>query len=343
MKLSDLHASRRRFETFVSRYEGLFRRRSWRRFAGQYLAGLLGALERKSIEPIALEAGIPDRTLRHFIGQAGWDEEALLTEHQRHVVETLGDNQGVLVIDSTGFPKKGPHSVGVKRQWCGQLGKEENCQVATTLTYASIHGHAQPNRSLYLPEEWAKDYKRRRKCRVPEGVVFRRSWELGLEMVEEARRLNVPHSWVTGDEEFGQSGEFHDLLDRMGEQYIFEIRSNTHVWDQPRLWGKRRKRSSSFPTPPQTRWWRTCFWGRSLASRSSNAMSKESKRSDWGTTRPDPGRGGIITPPLRSWPIISWSASSGGWGKNHPRLPSSRSVRYSARSTAAAIHRCADS
>lgn len=249
MRASDLLASKRHFEDFVTRYKGTFKRRSWSKFLGTYLAGLLGPLERKSIEPIALDAGVSDRTLRHFIGQATWDDGAVLVEHQRHVIETLGDRHGVLVLDTTGFPKKGPHSVGVKRQWCGQLGKEDNCQIAATLTYASRKGHTLLNRSLYLPEEWAKDEKRRRKCGVPDEVVFRRSWELGLEMVEEARRLGVPHAWVTGDEEFGQSVELHDLLECQGERYIFEIRSNTHVWDQPPKLRERGRRGGP-PTGP---------------------------------------------------------------------------------------------
>lgn len=249
MRTSDLLASKRHFEKFVTRYQGSFRRRSWTQFASAYLAGLLGPLERKSIEPIALEAGVPDRTLRHFIGQATWDDEAVLADHQRHVVETLGDRHGVLVLDTTGFPKKGPHSVGVKRQWCGQLGKEDNCQISATLTYASHKGHTLLNRRLYLPEEWAKDPKRRRKCGVPDEVVFRRTWELGLEMVEEARRLDVPYAWVTGDEEFGQSVELHDLLTCKGEQYIFEVRPNTHVWDQPPKLRKPRPRGAP-PTGP---------------------------------------------------------------------------------------------
>lgn len=239
---SDLVSVKRHFDPFLARYQACFSRRSWRDLAKTYVSGLLSPLERKSIEPIAVRAGVPDRTLRHFIGQASWDEGRLLELHQRHVTQTLGDARSVLVLDSTSFPKKGSHSVGVKRQWCGQLGKEENCQVAVTLTYASRYGHTLLNRRLYLPEEWARDKRRRRKCGVPDGLVFRRSWELGLDMIHSARSAAVPHDWVTGDEEFGQSAELHDLLDQMGERYIFEVRSNTFVWNRPPRLRKSRHR-----------------------------------------------------------------------------------------------------
>lgn len=233
MRSADLLASRARYTSFLDRYKPLLKRRSWAEYAEKYIRGLLTCSERKSIEPIALESDVPVRTMRYFIGNASWDDEALLDEHHRHVAEALGHPQAVLILDTTGFPKKGTHSVGVKRQWCGQLGKEENCQVAVTLSYASCKGHTLLSRSLYLPEEWARDSARRRECGVPEDVAFQRSWELGLEMVAHSRDLGVPHAWLTGDEEFGQSEEFHDLLHSLGEKYIFEVKPDLRAWDKP--------------------------------------------------------------------------------------------------------------
>ena len=123
MQPADLRACERHFQQFLDRYREGFGRRSWDEFGRQYVAGLLSSIERKSIEPIALEAGISERTLRYFIGEASWDDEAILREHQRHVTETLGDARGVLVLDTTGFPKKGVYSVGVHRQYSGTLGR----------------------------------------------------------------------------------------------------------------------------------------------------------------------------------------------------------------------------
>lgn len=297
MQPADLRACERHFQQFLDRYRSLFGRRSWGEFGRLYVAGLLSSIKRKSIEPIALEAGISERTLRYFIGEGSWDDEALLREHQRHVTQTLGDARGVLVLDTTGFPKKGPHSVGVKRQWCGQLGKEDNCQVAVTLTYASRHGHTLLNRRLYLPEEWARDAARRTKAGVPEEVVFRRSWELGLEMVEGARALDVPHEWVTGDEEFGQSVELHDLLESRGEKYIFEIRSNAYVWDRlPKL---RRKASKGRPaTGPLLR-------KDSPGSRPVREIAAGLRTKDWETFEIRPGSKGPLQVRVAWMPVIA--------------------------------------
>ncbi len=218
------------FRRFVRRYEKIFRHKAQRQHFETYLRGLIGPLERKSIEPIALDQGVPWHRLEDFISRAQWDAEELLAEHVRHVRESLGSRRGVIIIDPTSFPKKGDGSVGVARQWCGQLGKEENCVVGASLAYASEKGHTLLDRRLYLPKEWAKNRRRRRAVRVPEEVVFRTSGELAYEMIASARRSALPHEWITGDEEFGKLPWLQDWLHADGERYILEVPTTTRVW-----------------------------------------------------------------------------------------------------------------
>jgi len=218
------------FEQFCECYERVFRHRQQHPHFRSYLLGLLGPLERKSMEPIALEQGSNVRILQHFIGASPWDDRPLLVEHRRHVRETLGTSTGIFILDPTAFPKRGEHSVGVARQWCGQLGKEENCQVAVNLTYASEHGHTFLDRRLYLPASWASDGERRRACGVPGDVVFHPSWQLAYEMLQAATTEGLPHAWITGDEEFGKVPLFHDWLSHDGERDLFEVPLRTRVW-----------------------------------------------------------------------------------------------------------------
>ena len=236
-----------RLTEFARRYERLFGRPELGRHARVYLRGLLGGAGRKSVEPVALEEGVPVRTLQHFVGQARWRDERVLAEHQRHVSETLGRAHGVLVLDSSGFPKQGRHSVGVARQWCGNLGKEDNCQVGVFLGYASERGHTLLDRRLYLPRAWAQDRERRIEAHVPDVVSFKPGWELAWEMVLEARRRDVPHAWVTGDEEFGKSYPLADQLHAYGQAYVFEVPTTYAVYDEPPRFRKAFKRKTGRP------------------------------------------------------------------------------------------------
>jgi SRSO17 transposase len=144
------------------------------------------------------------------------------------VSEELGGNDAVLIVDRTGFSKKGDKSVGVARQWNGRLGKVDNCQSGVFLSYASRKGHVLVDCRLYLPEEWAKNKARRQACYVPDDVEFRTGWELADEMVASSSST-LPHSWIVGDEEFGRPGEFRDRLALRHEKYMLEVPSDTHV------------------------------------------------------------------------------------------------------------------
>jgi SRSO17 transposase len=233
---------------FLARYLPLFYRKEQREHLRLALEGRLSGLERKTSEPIAREAAVPRRALQRFVGAGEWDDEAVMAELRGHVRQELADSNGVLVIDPSAFPKKGTESCGVKRQWCGRLGKTDNCQVGVFLTYAGAKGHAPLDRRLYLPESWAKDKKRRKKCYVPPKVKYQAKWQIGLELIERSR--DVPHAWVTGDDEFGRVAEFRQALRTKGEHYVLDVPCNTLVRD---LGERVRRRGNKRPRKPPFR------------------------------------------------------------------------------------------
>ena len=150
-----------RLTTFLQRYLPRFYRAEQRANATLVIRGLLSGLQRKTCEPIAVEAGVPRKPIQFFVGSGKWDDEAVMAELRRDVREALGDGQAILVLDPSGFPKSGAESCGVARQWCGRLGKQDNCQLGVFLIYAAPGGYAPLDRRLYLPREWADDPERR--------------------------------------------------------------------------------------------------------------------------------------------------------------------------------------
>ena len=149
---------------------------------------------------------------------------------RRHVAEELGDDRAVLILDASTFPKSGSDSCGVGRQWCGRLGKQENCQRGVFLAYAAAGGYAPLDRELYLPRDWADDPARREKCHVPEDVEFREGWRIAAELIERSGP-GLPHGWVAGDDEFGRPAQFRAWLRRRGERYVLDVPSDTVVRD----------------------------------------------------------------------------------------------------------------
>lgn len=198
--------------------------------AHHYVAGLVSDLERKNAEGIAYLHDQERQGLQKFLGQAPWDERPLVTELARQVAAELGATDGVLVFDPSAFPKQGTASAGVQRQWCGRLGKVENCQVGVYLAYASRVEHALVDGRLYLPKEWAADQGRRAKAGIPKAVRFRTRHQLALELLAEHGPV-LPHAWVTGDDEMGRSSWFRGQLRQRGERYLLAVPSNTAVRD----------------------------------------------------------------------------------------------------------------
>jgi SRSO17 transposase len=221
---------RHRLTAFLQRYLPLFYRVEQRELATVVIQGRLSGLQRKTSEPIANQAGRPRKPVQHFVGAGRWDDEAILTELRRHVREQLAEPNGVLIVDGSTFPKKGSASCGVQRQWCGRLGKTDNCQAGVFLGYAGSGGHALLDRRLYLPKDWAKDRKRRAQCHVPKAVKFQEKWRIADEQLCRCGP-EVPHGWVTGDDEFGRVLAFRARLRDRRERYVLDVPCNTLIRD----------------------------------------------------------------------------------------------------------------
>jgi SRSO17 transposase len=216
-------------QDFLAPYLPLFQRREQGEHAARVLQGKLSGLERKTSEPIANEAGVHRKPVQAFVGWAPWDDEAITAELRRHVAREWADPEAVLVLDPSGFPKKGTESCGVARQWCGRLGKVDNCQVGLFLAYACRHGHTLVDRRLFLPKQWARDRQRRRKTHVPKGTRYRERWQIGLGLVD--RATDLPHGWVTADSELGRVAAFRAGLRRRRKRYLVEVPASTLVRD----------------------------------------------------------------------------------------------------------------
>ena len=196
-----------RLTDFLQRDLPKFYRAEHRENATRVIRGLLSGLERKTCEPIAIQAGLPRKPIQFFVGAGKWDDENVMCELRNHVREELAKPDGVVVIDPSAFPKKGTESCGVGRQWCGRLGKVDNCQVGVFLAYAAQAGYAPLDRQLYLPEDWADDAARREKCHVPPEVQFQEKGRIALDLLKRSLP-GLPHGWITADDELGRVAEF---------------------------------------------------------------------------------------------------------------------------------------
>lgn len=201
-----------------------------RQHSHTYLAGLLSDLRRRNAETIAYRHDLDRQVIQRFIGEVDWDHEPVLNELARQIAREIGRPDAVLVIDPSAFPKKGTASVGVQRQWCGRLGKVDNCQVGVFLSYVTDADHALVDFRLYLPREWAKDRKRRKKAGVPKEVTYQTRHKLALEMLAQ-RGLTLPHSWIAGDDEMGRPAWFRKRLATDNERYLLAVPSNTCIRD----------------------------------------------------------------------------------------------------------------
>lgn len=262
-----------RLTGFLHRYLPRFYRTEQRENAALVIHGLLSGLERKTWEPIAIEAGRPRKPVQFFVGSGKWDDEAVMTELRTHVREELAELDGVVVIDPSGFPKKGTESCGVGRQWCGRLGKVDNCQVGVVLASAAQAGSAPLDRRLYLPEDWVGDAERREKGHVPPEVEFQEKWQIALALLDRSLP-GLPHGWVTGDDEFGRPAEFRATLRLRKERYVLDVPCNTTIRDLQRRRPSRkragvgRKREVPFrradrwaASQPESRWERITVRG----------------------------------------------------------------------------------
>ena len=221
------------FVAFHSRFAGVFGRKEPRAQAAKYLRGLMAQVQRKNSWQVAEAVGdrIPDATQR-LLYRAHWKADAARDELQQYVIEVFSDEEGIGVVDETGFIKKGKRSAGVKRQYSGTAGKVENCQIGTFLSYATTKGHAFLDRRLYLPEEWCNDLERRKRAKVPDNVIFQTKPEQAMEMLEDAWQAGVPMRWVAGDEVYGDSTALRNLIARNERWYVLAVKTSTPIWTE---------------------------------------------------------------------------------------------------------------
>lgn len=238
---------------FHGRFAPLFYEKRQSACARKMLHGLLlDGVRATAAQTARAVPGGDVRAMQHFVGLSSWDHRPIIQEHQAVVAEHLGHPEGVLVTDESGFPKKGDKSVGVARQWCGRLGKTENCQVGVFLAYISPHGHALVDEELYLPRQWAEDPERRREAHVPEDVEFRTKPEIALERIRFAHEGPLPFRWVSADDLYGQNGDFRDGVDQLGLGFVLEVPCKTKMWtEMPPLRGPQEEPDRG---RPRTRW-----------------------------------------------------------------------------------------
>ncbi len=202
-----------------------------------YCTGLLRPGERKSIEPMAARleprhVSATHQSLHHFVAKADWSDEALLAAVRQQVLPAI-ERHGPIrawIVDDTSFPKKGKHSVGVARQYCGQLGKQDNCQVAVTLSLANDHASLPVAYRLYLPQDWVDDPTRRAKAGVPEGITFQTKPEIALDQIRQALAVGLPPGVVLMDAGYGNETELRTQVSALGLAYVAQILSTTSVW-----------------------------------------------------------------------------------------------------------------
>src|SRR5262250_1902449 len=248
-----------RLRDFAAPYQAALETAAGKRNVSLYLQGLLSHLPRKNAEDIATLVHVERLVLQEFIGTAPWDHRPLVRVLVGQVVDRLGEPDGIIAFDPSSFPKRGTHSVGVKRQWCSHRGKVDNCQVGVFMGYVSRHDHALLDFRLSLPEDWARDAQRRAECHVPPEVRYHSRPEQCLEMLD-AWGAQVPHGWVTGDDELGRHTRFRQALRERGERYVLGVPCTTTLRDLeapfPAYQGRGR--------PPKPPWQSVTVWRHAL-------------------------------------------------------------------------------
>jgi SRSO17 transposase len=248
-----------RLRDFVVPYQHCLETAAGQRNVHLYLAGLLSHLDRKNAETIAAFVDVERLVLQEFIGTAPWDHRPLVKVLVREVVEQLGEPDGVIAFDPSSFPKRGTHSVGVKRQWCSHRGKIDTCQVGVYMGYVSRRDHALLDFRLSLPGDWARDPKRRAACHVPEEVQYRTRQDQCLEMLD-LWGEQIPHGWVTGDDELGRHSRFRHALRERGERYVLGVPCTTAIRDLEAPWPAYQGRGR----PPKPPWQSVTEWRQAL-------------------------------------------------------------------------------
>ena len=233
----------RRWEPLLDRYlaefHDCFGRCDTRGHLPVYVRGLLSDQPRKSVEPLALAANVPPRTLQQFLSLLDWDHDGLRQRLQGLVVRDHASTDSIALLDEMGCPKKGTKTPGVQRQYCGASGKIDNCVITVHLGYAVGDFHCLLDSDLYLPQSWADDRPRCRQAGIPDAVGYRPKWQIGLDLLDRATAQGIRFAWLTFDEGYGGKPDFLQGLQRRRQRYVAEVPTTCTGWlKPPRLQGR---------------------------------------------------------------------------------------------------------
>ena len=289
-----LAGSVRRLQQFGQPFFKHFRRSETRENAQFFLEGLLSDLPRKNVESIAYRSEQDRRRLQRFIGETDWDYQPLLQRLAEQVAKEIGEEDGVLVFDPSGFEKHGKKSAGVARQWLGRFGKVDNGQVGTFMAYVTRKEHVLVNVKLFIPKEWNDDPARCRKARIPEKEYKKHKTrhQHCLEMYKEQCKL-LPHKWVAGDDELGKSSSFRRALRKKKVKYVLSVPCNTTVRDLENV-----PKYSGRGAPPKGAFVRVDEWKKSLTD------------ADWQVIEVRDGEKGVIVRKLATCRVLAHTERS---------------------------------
>ncbi len=218
---------------YLKRFDNCFARQDTQAHLPVYVGGQLSDLPAKSCEPIALEAGVAPRTLQEFLSQHKWDESRMRARLQVMVVRDHAGPNSIGIIDETSDVKKGDKTPGVQRQWCGKVGKKENCLVTVHLGYATGDFHCLIDGDLFLPESWSEDRERCRAAGIPDDVVYRPKWQISLELYDRSLENGITFNWLSFDEGYGGKPLFLQGLDNRGQPFVGEVPVTFTGWIHP--------------------------------------------------------------------------------------------------------------
>lgn len=237
MEQTELKKIRRNLGRFLKQFDDCIRTKPSRKHLRTYIRGQVSSLERKSVEPIALNAGVAPRTLQEFLGLHRWNHPEMRCRVQDIVMRDHADENAIAIVDETGFAKKGKKTAGVQPQYCGATGKTDNCVVTVNLGYSAGDFYALIDSDLYLPKEtWHEDRKRCREAGIPDEVSYRPKWQIALEELKRALGNGVRFQYLTADEEYGRCGAFRQGVNECGLVYVVEVPCDTTGWTKkPRV------------------------------------------------------------------------------------------------------------
>jgi SRSO17 transposase len=230
MDIPQIRKLKAKLQRFLKRFDDCFPRKDTRAHLPVYISGQLSEIPEKSVEPIALNAGVPPRTLQEFLSPHRWDQDRMRDQLQKIVRDEHAGPHSIGIFDETSDVKKGDKTPGVQRQWCGSVGKKENCIVTVHLAYARDGFHCLLDGELYLPKSWSEDRQRCREAGIPEEMVYRPKWKIALELYDHAVTNGLHFDWLTFDEGYGGKPELLRELSGRNQRFVAEVPRNFMGW-----------------------------------------------------------------------------------------------------------------